>query len=620
VDDDQPYPLEDEDGESSMMFLSNADLDGIDPDAPGVKAMQFTPAAQAHLEQTVREFMGYAEPIGDDDDGVDLHDEPDEEFRQQTAARFDALLGSHPDRTSKVPGLGSYRVSGPCAGVDGSMWEYLDAVGEEVDSGNSSEFEAYLDDAKQAFNRSDIVDEPFNPAEEFDDDMARDPGAEAAYGYMFARNDWEARYNSWRAIMTQSRRQRRSERTRREGDRTAPQGLAAAADGEETHQERPNRELLREDFEPPGLEEDAPGDKDLKEALLRDLEEESVDPENEGELGDSDDKPLNPPGVDSTMRRNFARPFQFPGRIKPLAHDGDYSTPDSSSSTDKTLEDHGEESEVTSSVASWEGLNADGEFVFAADELEDEAQRLRMNFTGQEQWEKDVYLRELCRYMPDDAILPEDHARRIRMAVHFGAQMTRSDWWGWYPLHHAAFRGLTTVCRELVKLGADINCGNRDGSTPVMLAARHGRLAATKMLLALGADFRITSKDGETMLDKAIRSEHRRLSVMVFDLFDKSRDDLLSDGRTVGSGLQAALAAAPSNAPTNMHVPASFDSWLRSGNMTGASRDPRLMWRPAGWSYRDIDRHRKVIAEAPEVQAYKEQQQWNELIGPQDDE
>jgi len=84
------------------------------------------------------------------------------EFRQHTAARSDALLGDHPDRTSKVPGQGSYRVSGACAGVDGSMWEYLGAAGEEVDSGNSSEFEAYLDDAKQAFNRSDITSSSTN--------------------------------------------------------------------------------------------------------------------------------------------------------------------------------------------------------------------------------------------------------------------------------------------------------------------------------------------------------------------------------------------------------------------------------------------------------------------------
>jgi serine/threonine-protein phosphatase 6 regulatory ankyrin repeat subunit B len=56
-----------------------------------------------------------------------------------------------------------------------------------------------------------------------------------------------------------------------------------------------------------------------------------------------------------------------------------------------------------------------------------------------------------------------------------GAQVNRIDWWGWYPLHHAAFKGLATVCRELVRLGASIDCVNRDGSTPLMLAARHGR-------------------------------------------------------------------------------------------------------------------------------------------------
>ena len=36
------------------------------------------------------------------------------------------------------------------------------------------------------------------------------------------------------------------------------------------------------------------------------------------------------------------------------------------------------------------------------------------------------------------------------MLICYVASVNRSDWWGWYPLHHAAFKGLALVCRELV--------------------------------------------------------------------------------------------------------------------------------------------------------------------------
>ena len=166
----------------------------------------------------------------------------------------------------------------------------------------------------------------------------------------------------------------------------------------------------------------------------------------------------------------------MPGRINQLTHDGDYTTT-SSSISDPEHELVSSHSTPSSSADSWEGLNPGGKFVFTSEELWEEDRVQGYNMTGMLQWEKDAFLRELCIHMPDDAVMPEDHARQIRMAIYFGAQHNRSDWWGWYPLHHAAFKGLTMVCRELVKVGAHVDARNRDGSTALMLAARHGRWA-----------------------------------------------------------------------------------------------------------------------------------------------
>ena len=125
------------------------------------------------------------------------------------------------------------------------------------------------------------------------------------------------------------------------------------------------------------------------------------------------------------------------------------------------------------------------------------------------------------------------------------------------------------------------------------------------MLLALKADIRITSNDGETVLDKALRSGHRRLGVLVYRLFVKHKNELLADGRSVETGTHAAMFAAPSYAPTNMHHPsAALHSLMEASreaahNATargpaGVGRfDARNMWRPLGWSWKDIEKQRR---------------------------
>ena len=207
-----PPQEQEEDMESSLGLISNSDA-VVDPDAPGVQAMKFTPAAQALLEEAARELAdgGGVDPAAAaEPDGVELEHEPDGDFRARTSARFNALLRAHPDRFSRAHTGAPIHVTGSCADIDGSLMDYLEAAGEDVDSGNSSEFEAYLNDARAAFNRSDAPRPHRNPSEALDADMPRDVDAEAAYRFMFPPdNDPESRYRTWRAMMVTSRRARR---------------------------------------------------------------------------------------------------------------------------------------------------------------------------------------------------------------------------------------------------------------------------------------------------------------------------------------------------------------------------------------------------------------------------
>ena len=330
-----------QDLDSSLGLESNSELEAVDWDAPGVQAVRFTPAARAYIDEKMREFMEYEEPKTAQDEGVDLCDAPDEDFQRRAAERFDDVLRSRPDRSSKVRGRGGYNVTGPCAGVDGSVWDYLEAAGDDIDSGNSSEFEEYLNGAREAFNRSDTLAPSFNPQDEFDDDVVRDPAVDWTYQHMFPADDWEARYNVWRTIQMRARRERVSERRKREqggadnssrSPRTAspapetagqhvPADPAAApgacADSPTATQDGPRPAATRGAPPRPQHAHDEHG-VDLSEGALglEDGEEENEDDEeeeDEKELGESDDRPLNPPVADARMQRNFGRPFQFAG-------------------------------------------------------------------------------------------------------------------------------------------------------------------------------------------------------------------------------------------------------------------------------------------------------------------
>ncbi|OWZ01016.1 hypothetical protein PHMEG_00027674 [Phytophthora megakarya] len=70
------------------------------------------------------------------------------------------------------------------------------------------------------------------------------------------------------------------------------------------------------------------------------------------------------------------------------------------------------------------------------------------------------------------------------------------------PLHYAAYQGHTSICRTLIKYGANINGTNKTGCTPVFFASQQGHVDVVNLLLENGAELRVTeSEHGLTPVD-----------------------------------------------------------------------------------------------------------------------
>mmetsp|Transcript_19167 Transcript_19167/g.43140 ORF Transcript_19167/g.43140 Transcript_19167/m.43140 type:complete len:309 (-) Transcript_19167:111-1037(-) len=274
-----------------------------------------------------------------------------------------------------------------------------------------------------------------------------------------------------------------------------------------------------------------------------------------------------------------------------------------------------------SDFASEESLDAHADDDLTA-EAWDEAEQIRGPFfNGMTQAETNRHLLELCHYLPDDALLPEDHSLQVEMAVRHGAHLNVTTRYGWSVLHYAAFKGFARVCRKLVRLGADINAVNRDGSTPVMCAARFGRLQTAKVLIEMGANFKHCSHDGETVVDKAVRGPSRRLELMLRGLFRQcAGDETLDDGRTMKEGLRDTDSATEKPAPMRFHRESGewqIAELLRNMNDTTTQplSDPRLRWRPIGWDHKAIKARDRYEKDIPEVKEIQEEERIRELLG-----
>lgn len=66
------------------------------------------------------------------------------------------------------------------------------------------------------------------------------------------------------------------------------------------------------------------------------------------------------------------------------------------------------------------------------------------------------------------------------------------------PLHAAAFKGHTDICRLLLAHGADVHAADSGGHTPLHSAASQGHDDICQILLAAGADPDARTQEGET--------------------------------------------------------------------------------------------------------------------------
>ena len=68
------------------------------------------------------------------------------------------------------------------------------------------------------------------------------------------------------------------------------------------------------------------------------------------------------------------------------------------------------------------------------------------------------------------------------------------------------FRGDLETAKALVKAGASVRQGNRDGATPLSLACENGSVELVRLLLDAGADPNEALPNGETALMMAART------------------------------------------------------------------------------------------------------------------
>ncbi|PAA68734.1 hypothetical protein BOX15_Mlig028154g1 [Macrostomum lignano] len=77
------------------------------------------------------------------------------------------------------------------------------------------------------------------------------------------------------------------------------------------------------------------------------------------------------------------------------------------------------------------------------------------------------------------------------------------SFFGWTPLHLAAFFGHSEACRFLLEHGADVDAPADNGDTPLHKASYTGRSSVVRILLDAGCDVRLTNYANQTPSDLA---------------------------------------------------------------------------------------------------------------------
>jgi hypothetical protein len=96
---------------------------------------------------------------------------------------------------------------------------------------------------------------------------------------------------------------------------------------------------------------------------------------------------------------------------------------------------------------------------------------------------------------------------KVKKLLKEGADLNAKNWFGWTPLHLAAYNGHIEVVKLLIEKGANVNARN-NGDTPLHLAAENGHIEVVKLLIEKGANVNAKGSSGWTPLHEAANDGH----------------------------------------------------------------------------------------------------------------
>lgn len=146
--------------------------------------------------------------------------------------------------------------------------------------------------------------------------------------------------------------------------------------------------------------------------------------------------------------------------------------------------------------------------------LKKKAMRL---FESSKRSAKRMMMSKRMRTGMDNALIKaakKGNSDKIKRLIKAGASATAKNKEGWSPLHFAADRGNTDICKllmeEYARAGGSarklINAKNNFGRTPLHYAATNVDTRTCELLLENGAEITARDKFGNTPLDMAILS------------------------------------------------------------------------------------------------------------------
>ena len=96
----------------------------------------------------------------------------------------------------------------------------------------------------------------------------------------------------------------------------------------------------------------------------------------------------------------------------------------------------------------------------------------------------------------------------VQTLLSHGADVNKSDMFGWTALFVAAEQGNVEVVQALLSHGAEVNKSDKDGWTALFLAAEQGNVEVVRALLSHGADVSKEDRHGKTALFTAARQDN----------------------------------------------------------------------------------------------------------------